>query len=293
MNDNAKNTALASQARARSYGPWPLSGRTRVFCILGRPVGHSMSPAMHNTAFENLGIDAVYVPFEVSDLSRAVRGLVALEIQGASVTIPFKEAVMDLVDEVDETAANIGAVNTLVINKGVIKATNTDWIGARRCLEDLLPIRGHRFVVLGAGGAARAILYAVTRGGGEAVVVNRSEEKGRAVAEAFGVDFSPFSAIERTEADCLINTTPVGMHPHEDKSPVSDTVVRRYEAVVDVIYNPLKTRLLTQAEAAGCRVAGGVEMFVYQGVEQFERWTGQKAPVEQMKEVVYSRLLDP
>ncbi|MBW2107926.1 MAG: shikimate dehydrogenase [Deltaproteobacteria bacterium] len=292
MNDNIDNIGFGNRVQGGSCGPWPLSGRTRVFCIIGSPVSHSMSPAMHNTAFECLALDAVYVPFEVTDLSRAVRGLVALGIQGASVTIPFKEAIMDLVDEVDETAAKIGAVNTLVIEKGTIKGTNTDWIGAQRCLEDLLPIRGHRFVVLGAGGAARAVLYAVTRQGGEAVVVNRSVKKGRALADEFGVTFFPFTAIDRINADCLVNTTPVGMHPYEHESPVSDTVVRRYEAVVDVIYNPLKTLLLAQAEAAGCGVASGVEMFVYQGVKQFELWTGQKAPVERMKEAVYNRLLN-
>jgi len=268
-----------------------MTGTTSVYCILGNPVGHSMSPLMHNTAFGLLGIDAVYVPFEVDDLPGAIQGLKALRVKGASVTVPFKEEVISLIDEMDDTADKIGAVNTLLFTKDGVRGTNTDWIGALRCLEGLLPVSGHTFVVLGAGGAARAVVFAVVRGGGKAVVVNRSEKKGRALADAFGASFIPLCETESIQGDCLVNTTPVGMHPREDQTPLGKEILGRFKAVADVVYNPLKTRLLKEAEAAGCITASGFEMFVYQGVEQFRLWTGRDAPVEAMRRVVYERLL--
>lgn len=267
-----------------------LSGNTSVYGILGNPVAHSMSPRMHNAAFRFLGIDAIYLPFEVEDLPGALSGMKALGIKGASVTIPFKTEIFGLIDEIDSTAERIGAVNTLVFSDGRIRGTNTDWIGAVRCLEGMLPIEGHRFVVIGTGGAARAVIHGIVNKGGEAVVVGRSEEKGHALAEEFDSAFMPLSEIEGTRGDCLVNTTPVGMHPEEDKMPVSTQVLGAYKAVADVIYNPLKTKLLKEAEAAGCMVASGFEMFVFQGTEQFHIWTGQEPPVELMKSVVLEKL---
>jgi shikimate dehydrogenase len=268
-----------------------LSGKTAVYCILGNPVAHSMSPLMHNTAFRRLGLDAVYVPFQVNNLADAVAGLSALGIKGASITIPFKEEIMGLIDEVDDTAKKIGAVNTLLFSATGVRGTNTDWVGALRSIETLVPIEGRTFVVLGAGGAARAIVFAITSKGGRAVVVNRSEDKGRALAEEFGASFAPLREIDRLEGDCLVNTTPIGMHPKEGQMPVPKGIPGRYRAVADVIYNPFKTMLLKEAEAAGCSVATGFEMFIYQGVEQFEMWTGKEAPVQAMKTVVFDRLM--
>jgi shikimate dehydrogenase/chorismate mutase-like protein len=267
-----------------------LSGSTSVYGILGNPVAHSMSPRMHNAAFRFLGIDAIYLPFEVEDLPRAVSGMKALGIKGASVTIPFKTEIFGLIDEIDDTAERIGAVNTLVFSDGRIRGTNTDWIGAVRCLEGMLPIEARRFVVLGTGGAARAVVYGVVNKGGEAIVVGRSEDKGHALAEEFNCAFVPFPEIESVQGDCLVNTTPVGMHPEEDKIPVSTHILGEYKAVADVIYNPLKTKLLREAEAAGCTVASGFEMFVFQGTEQFHIWTGQEPPVEVMRQVVLEKL---
>ncbi len=268
-----------------------LTGSTSVYGILGNPVAQSMSPLMHNAAFALLGIDAIYLPFEVEDLSSAFTGMKALNIKGASVTHPFKEQIIQLIDKIDDTANRIGAVNTLVFGKEGIRGTNTDWVGAVRCLEALLPIDGHTFVLLGAGGAARAVVFGITTNGGKVVVVNRSEKKGRALAEEFDCVFVPFSEIQDVEGDCLVNTTPVGMYPKADEMPVPKSVLSRYKAVADVIYNPLKTMLLKEAEAAGCMVASGFEMFVYQGVEQFSTWTGREAPVNEMRDVVYQRLL--
>jgi shikimate dehydrogenase len=267
-----------------------LSGNTSVYGILGNPLGHSMSPRMHNAAFRFLGIDAIYLPFEVEDLPGALSGMKALGIKGASVTIPFKTDIFGLIDEIDSTAERIGAVNTLVFSDGRIRGTNTDWIGAARCLEAMLPIEGHRFVVIGTGGAARAVIYGIVNKGGEAVVAGRSEEKGDALAQEFDCTFVPIAEIESTRGDCLVNTTPVGMHPEEDKMPVSTHILGAYKAVADVIYNPLKTKLLREAEAAGCVVASGFEMFVFQGTEQFHIWTGQEPPTELMRSVVLEKL---
>jgi len=270
--------------------PFTPTGTTAVYGILGNPVAQSMSPLMHNTAFRLLDIDAVYLPFEVNSLSGALVGLKALNLRGASVTHPFKEEIIELIDDIDDTAKKIGAVNTLAFGKEGIQGTNTDWVGAVRCLETLLPIEGNTFVVLGAGGAARAVVFGITSNGGRAIVVNRSEEKGQDLAQEFDSVFVPLSDIQGVSGDCLVNTTPVGMYPKTDGLPVPRSVLGQYKAVADVVYNPLKTMLLKEAEAAGCLVASGFEMFLYQGAEQFATWTGKKAPVKEMRDVVFARL---
>jgi shikimate dehydrogenase len=270
--------------------PITLTGKTSLYGIVGNPVAHSMSPAMHNTAFRFLGIDAFYLPFEVEDLPEALAGMKALGIRGASVTHPFKTQALALIDEVDDTAKQIGAVNTLVFKKHSVRGTNTDWIGAVKSLETLLPIKSHTFVVLGAGGAARAVVFGIAEKGGSPIVVNRTEEKGRALAKEFDCPFVLLSEIDKVKGDCLVNTTPVGMYPQVDEMPVPDRVLGTYKAVADVVYNPLETMLLKQAKQAGCVVASGFEMFVYQGVEQFTIWTGRQAPIKEMTEVVHQRL---
>jgi shikimate dehydrogenase len=267
-----------------------LSVETSVYGILGNPVAQSMSPLMHNAAFRFLGMDAIYLPFEVKDLQGAVAGMRALGIRGASVTHPFKTKIIGLIDRIDVTAEKIGAVNTLVLEGDSIRGTNTDWAGAVRCLEGLLPIKDNHFVVVGAGGAARAAVYGITREGGKITLVNRAREKGLALAEAFGLPFVSLAEIENVSGDCLVNTTPVGMYPNDDEMPVPRAVLSRYKAVVDVIYNPFKTRLLREAGAAGCLVANGFDMFVFQGVEQFRIWTGKEPPVEFMRDLVLERL---
>jgi len=267
-----------------------VTGQTALYGIIGNPVAYSMSPLMHNTAFRLLDLDAIYLPFEVEDLPGALTGMKALKVKGASVTHPFKRRVFGLIDEIDDTAAKIGAVNTLSFGKDGIRGTNTDWLGAVRCLEALLPIEGHTFVIIGAGGAARAVVFGITGKGGNVIVVNRSEEKGRALAEEFDCPFALLSDIERVGGDCLVNATPVGTYPKTDEMPVPKGVLGAYKGVADVIYNPLETMLLKEAAAAGCRVASGFHMFVYQGVEQFSIWTGRKAPVKEMEAAVYERL---
>jgi len=259
---------------------------TRVFGLLGNPVGHSLSPLMHNAAYREMQLDAVYVPFCVNDLEGAVRRIRALDIRGVSVTIPFKTAVLPLLDDVEESARTIGAVNTIVNDCGHLTGFNTDWTGLVRSLEELTDLRGKTFAVLGAGGTARAAVFGIRERGGIPLVVNRSEERGRRLALEFGCRFFCLDEIEKVEADFLINTTPVGMAPREEAMPVDRRNIGRFRWVVDVIYRPWRTRLLEEAEKAGAETMNGAEMLVYQGAEQIRLWTGQEPPAALMRRVV-------
>lgn len=268
----------------------PLDGQTRIFGIVGNPVAHSLSPAMHNAAFEALGANCVYVPFAVTDIPGAMTGLRALGIRGVSVTIPHKRAVIDHLDSIDPIAARIGAVNTLVIDQGHIRGYNTDWLGANRALETITPLAGRRVLVLGAGGAARAIGFGLLEKGATVIFSNRTLARGRALARELGCDFVPPDAIGALRLDALINATSVGMHPHVADSPVPAAFLPRITAVMDIVYAPRRTRLLAEAGQAGCRTVGGLDMLLYQGVAQFELWTGLPAPVEAMRTALAAKL---
>jgi shikimate dehydrogenase len=261
---------------------------SEIFALFGNPVGHSLSPLMHNATFKKMNIDAHYVPFCVENLEDAVRGIRGLNIRGVSITIPFK---IPYLDAVDERSLKIGAVNTILNdNNGRLKGYNTDWVGFIRDLEESLEVRGKTFAILGAGGAARAAVFGLLEEGGTPIIVNRTIEKGQAMAREFGCPFCPLSEIERIEADCLINTTPVGMAPDREKSPVGRESLVNFRWVMDIIYNPLKTRLLRDAKEAGCIVLNGVGMFVHQGAEQIRIWTGMEPPRAFMKGIVLERL---
>ncbi|MEN6469009.1 MAG: shikimate dehydrogenase [Smithella sp.] len=260
------------------------------FVLLGNPVSHSLSPFMHNKALEAMQIDGHYSAFCVSDLAAAVAGIRGMNIRGASVTIPFKTAVMEYLDEIDPDAAALGAVNTIVNERGRLAGYNTDWPGLMQALKNKISIAGKTFAIIGAGGTARAAVYGVIKEGGRPVIVNRSVEKGRALAGRFDCPFYPLSDIGRIKAAVLINTTSVGMYPQIHQSPVARAVLAHYQVVADVIYNPLKTKLLRDAEAEGCSIISGLEMFINQGAEQLKLWTRREAPVALMKKIVRERL---
>lgn len=260
------------------------------FALFGDPVAQSLSPQMHRAAFEAMGLRASYNAYRVQDGAEVIRRMREGRIRGASVTIPLKEAVMACLDEVDESAAAIGAVNTIVNRDGRLAGYNTDAPGLARDLEDWIGIQGKAFVVLGAGGAARAAVFTLVRGGGSAVIVNRTAERAAALAERFGCRWVPPAQVDRLEADCLINTTPLGMFPHTDRMPCQAGCLARFPRVMDMIYNPLMTRLLREAEAAGCAVRSGVGMFVHQGADQIRLWTGTEPPREQMRRTVMEKL---
>ncbi|MBU1172486.1 MAG: shikimate dehydrogenase [Proteobacteria bacterium] len=267
-----------------------INTKTCLYGVLGDPVSHSLSPLMHNTAFDHIGYNGVYLAFGVKDLGSAVAGIRALGIKGASVTIPHKIKVMDYLDEIDEQALKIGAVNTIVNRNGHLFGYNSDCLGAIHALKEKTPIRDKHVVIAGAGGAARAIAFGILAEGGKLTILSQIKEEGEALAMDLGVDYYPLSEYLDHGCDIFINATPVGMTPHVDDMPVGPEYLKASMTVMDIVYNPLKTRLLDEAEKAGCKWVDGVSMFVYQGVSQFESWTGKKAPVDLMRQVVLSAL---
>jgi len=267
-----------------------ITGKTLLVGIIGDPVEHSLSPPMHNAAFTHLMMDYVYVPFHVRDenLESAIEGARSLELKGLNVTIPHKTAVMPYLDEVDQAAQLIGAVNTIKFSKNKAKGYNTDGVGAVRALEEIIPVKDKRVVIMGAGGAARALAFQLILNGiGELAIANRTREKAVQLAHDIQgkMEFSPevtgLGEVELSTTDILINTTSVGMHPHQDQPPLLRAEKMHPGLVVnDLIYNPLKTNLLKEAEKIGARTLNGTKMLIYQGMESFRIWTGVTPPVE-------------
>ena len=262
----------------------------KIYGVLGNPIQHSLSPVMHNAAFEAAGVNALYVAFESSDLKGSISGMRALGIRGMSVTIPFKTSVIPYLDELDPLAERIGAVNTVVNQNGRLKGYNTDGLGAMKALQERIDLVGKRCVLVGAGGSARGIGFMARENGMELVVANRSMDRGLSLADFLDCPFIPLERIGETVTDVLIQTTPVGMFPHEDASPVPGDVFRKEMVVMDAIYNPLETHLLKTARAHGCATISGLEMFIHQGAEQFRLWTGLNPPMDVMRAVVKNAL---
>jgi shikimate dehydrogenase len=261
-----------------------ISARTTVCGIVLHPAGHTRSPAMHNAAYASLGLDAAYHAFDVPPerLPAAIAGVRALGLRQVAVSIPHKEAVIDHLDAVDETARAIGAVNTVTrADDGTLVGTNTDHLGAIRALERLVDPRDKRAVVLGAGGAARAVVFGLLRAGATVTVLNRTARRARALAEELGAaDAGPLDALGDVPHDILVNTTSVGLGA--DASPVASAHLRRGAVVMDAVYEPEETRLLADARAAGAQALGGKWMLVYQAAAQLEIWCGRAAPIEAM-----------
>jgi len=270
--------------------PISIDGATRVYGILGRPVAHSLSPAMHNAAFRELGLNAVYVAFPVTDLAQAVAGLRGLDIAGVSVTIPFKEEIIPLLDEIDPQAARMGAVNTVVNQQGRLVGTNTDWLGAVAALKEKTAISGEHFLILGAGGAARAIAFAIRELGGAFAITDIDMVRAETLAREFGGEVLASEALAGYPAGVLINATPVGMAPQSEDIPIDPDLLSRFRVVMDIVYKPLKTRLLREAGDRGCQVIDGLQMLIHQGAAQFELWTGRTAPREVMARAAYDSL---
>lgn len=264
----------------------------RNYVLLGNPVGHSLSPLMHNTALQALGQEGRYNAFCVYDSAAAVQAIRGMDIRGASVTIPFKSAVMEYLDNISEDALQIGAVNTIVNNNGYLTGANTDWLGLIVTLREAMTIKGKKFAIIGAGGTARAAAYGIIREGGFPAIVNRTAENGKRLAAEFDCPFYLLDEMKKIEADCLINTTPVGMYPSIDQLPVDSGLLAGYKYVMDVIYNPLETKLLKDAHLRGCTVLTGLDMFVHQGAEQIKLWTGKEPDRALMKKVVKERLVN-
>ncbi|UCH42308.1 MAG: shikimate dehydrogenase [Dehalococcoidales bacterium] len=276
-----------------------VSGKTKVCGLIGDPVEHTMSPVIQNAAFRELGLDYVYLPFPVKkeELGKAIAGMRALNIRGLNVTIPHKVDVLRFLDKLDPLAEKIGAVNTIVNDDGFLTGYNTDAAGwlqamlARGCDP-----ANKKVVVLGAGGASRAISFIMAERGAYLVILNRrlelewAEELAGRISTTFSretraLELNRVNLIETLEkADILVNATSVGMSPDTDQTPVDSDLLRLDLIVSDIVYNPVKTRLLREAEAAGAKTAGGLEMLVWQGALAFQHWTGQEAPIELMRE---------
>lgn len=263
---------------------------TDLYGVIGNPVRHSLGPAMHNAAFREKAINAVYLAFETADAGDCINGVRCLGIRGLSVTIPFKTDIIPFLDEVDDLALRIGAVNTVVNKDGSLRGYNTDAAGALAALQEKTEVHGRRVVIVGAGGASRAIGYILKEKGAVVVVSNRSHDRGTALCRDLDCEFIQTGKLHDVNADIIINTTPVGMSPDIDLSPVSEKVFKKGMVVMDIIYNPLETRFLAAARARGCEIVNGLSMFVYQGAEQFRLWTGLEAPVDVMTEAVKKEL---
>ena len=262
---------------------------TFLYGIFGNPVAHSLSPLMHNRAFAESGHNGVYLAFAVKDPAAALKAARAIGMKGISVTVPHKTTVMAHLDRVDENARKIGAVNTIVNQNGLLTGYNTDCQGAVWALKDKTGLKDVD-AIIGAGGAACAIGFGVVSEGARLTVINRTVERGEHLAAKLNAAFLPLAETKKLNCRILINTTSVGMTPHVDAIPIRDDVIENHMLVMDIVYHPLKTRLLRVAADKGCAIIDGVSMLVYQGALQYELWTGQKAPTEVMRQVVIAKL---
>jgi shikimate dehydrogenase len=283
-----------------------ISGKTSLVGLIGWPVTHSLSPRMHNAAFAELGLDWAYVPLPVQpdDVEQALKGLAALNFVGANVTVPHKQAVIRYMDELSDAARITGAVNTIQLKEGKFKGYNTDAIGFLNALQEAgCNPKGMRVAVLGAGGAARAVVFALARAGADSIIVlNRTAERGAFLVDDLAAVFPGSSlrfealtseslAVLNHNVDLVINSTSVGMYPHVETCPwPADVPVPAQVIFCDLVYNPLETVFLARARAAGAATIDGLGMLVHQGATAFEKWTGHPAPVEVMRQACLSKL---
>ena len=281
-----------------------MDAKTQLCAVIGNPIGHSLSPAIHNAAFDHLGLNYVYVAFRVRDVFSAMAGVRSLGIRGLSVTIPHKIEVKKYLDEIDEVADKIGSVNTIVNENNRLKGYTTDGIAAVRSLKEKgIDVDGKRILILGSGGVARAIAFTLVMkekpaslliGG---VIQEEIDKLVQDITSLYGKHTAGFIVNEKSleeklqNVDILIQCTPIGMYPKADNTPVPKRFLKNSLVVFDVIYNPLKTRLLREAEETGCVVVSGIDMFVYQAALQFELWTGKPAPIKVMREILLEKLV--
>ena len=293
---------------------------TRVYGVIADPVGHSLSPRIHNAAFAQAGLDAVYLPLWVEgDPAAFVQAMREFAFDGYSITIPHKQAVMAALDEIEPLARRIGAVNTIQRRPdGSLFGTNTDWTAGLASIEAVVGhdwLRGKQALIVGAGGVGRAMAFALKERGAAVTLTDVDEARAEALAKDVGAATMPIATLQRGRHqagrprevpraperggspdlprepwDILLNCTPIGMHPKTDATPVPREMLRPGMVVYDAVYNPLQTRLVREAREAGCRTVAGIDHFVRQAVEQFELWTGRPAPVDTMRQVVVEAL---
>ncbi|MEM2342106.1 MAG: shikimate dehydrogenase [Candidatus Bathyarchaeia archaeon] len=282
-----------------------ISGKTKVYAIIGYPVNHSLSPIIQNAAFQHLGLDCVYVAFNVRPerLKEAILGIKSLGIQGLNVTMPYKISIIQYLDELDEDARKVGSVNTVInVNNKLIGYT-TDGIGALNALRYAgIDPSGKKIVILGAGGASRSISFTLARYANELIILNRTLEKAESLVNdiakflGMGINVKACSFTDENlrreleDADILINATSIGMKPNDHETPVKRDFLRGGLVVFDIIYEPLETRLLGEAKSVGAKTIDGLSMLIHQGAVSFEIWTGLKAPIEIMREAALRKI---
>lgn len=273
-----------------------ITANTKVLCVIGHPIEHSMSPTMHNAAIKALDLDYVYVAYNIhpDNLEKAVEGFKALDIKGINVTVPHKENIMKYLDEIDPIAEKIGAINTIKNENGFLRARNTDAAGAKKALLDAgCEISGKNILFLGSGGVARALCYILSEEANKIVLSDLVEDRALKLAEEvkektdaniIGKKSSEgVIEAEIRNADILINATPLGMTPKVDATPIKKEFLHNELFVFDVVYNPLQTKLMKDATDMGCKTLGGLDMLVNQGVLAFEWWTGKEPNANLMK----------
>ncbi|MFZ3209105.1 MAG: shikimate dehydrogenase [Geobacteraceae bacterium] len=281
-----------------------ITNSTRFCAVIGNPVAHSLSPAIHNAAFHELGLDLVYLAFRVEDVKGALAGMRALEsFRGMSVTIPHKIEVMKYLDEIAEVDRSIGSINTIINEKGKLTGLGTDGPGALKALVDAgVELHGKNILMLGSGGAARAIAFTLARSAAlgklsildindsmlQGLTTDLKTGTGALIEAGLLTDFSLAQAMKHAEV--IINCTPIGMHPNVNDSLIPAGLFQPGQVVFDIVYTPLETKLLADARSRGLKTVSGVEMFINQAVLQFRHFTGIDAPVEVMRRVVMERL---
>ena len=279
-----------------------ISGKTEVFAVIGDPIEHTLSPTMQNAAFEHLGLDYVFLAFRVppDELETAIRGVRALGIRGLNVTMPHKNSIIEFLDNADPAVRFLRAANTILNQRGRLRGFNTDGVGALEALKNNgVDLAGKKVLLLGAGGTAKAIAFSLVKEIDELTILNRDASKARELAAALepcgkkivGNELSPTQVQQELQgSDVLINATSVGMTPCASESIVEPDWLKSSLWVMDIVYNPVETRLIRIARGAGAKVINGVEMLLYQGASSFEIWTGCKAPVEVMRMAAFAQL---
>lgn len=273
-----------------------ITADTKIFCVIGYPIQHSMSPIMHNAALQDLNLNYIYLAFPIhpNNLKLAVDGFRVFDFKGINVTSPHKQNIMKFLDEIDPIAQKIGAINTIKNEDGYLMAKNTDALGGKKALLDAgYEISGRNILFLGAGGVARALCYILAKKANKIIIANRTEKKAIKLANEIknqmGINTEGTSnkksilkeVVKNT--DILINTTPIGMYPEINKSPIPKELLYRELIVFDIIYNPLETKLIKDAIGKGCETLGGLDMLVNQGALAFEWWTNKKPNINLMK----------
>lgn len=273
-----------------------ITAKTKICMTIGDPIQKSLSPSMHNAGFEALKIDDQYVflacKVKSEKLESCFDGIRAMNIHFISVTMPHKQAVLKYLDEIDETAKKIGAVNTILNSSGKLTGYNTDWLGVVNSIEKVTSISGKNALVLGAGGAARAAVFGLTIKNAKVTVLNRTIEKAKNLANQFDCNFGDLSQIKLAKKmDIIVNVSSIGMYPDENKSLIPKDLISKNQVVLDAVYRPFETLLLIDAKNQGAKIIHGLEMFLHQGMAQFKMYTKHDAPEIEMRKVLLEKLI--